>query len=75
MALRNFWIEASIDGRRTDLEGGPRAKDGGMGVTIYQRDNGSKVTSATVSCYETGGELVTAVCIGGEFVGEFRTKR
>ena len=75
MALRNFWIEASSDGRRTDLEGGPRSKNGGLGVTIYQRNNGAKETAVCVSCYEVGGELVSSVTIGGEFVGEFRTPR
>lgn len=75
MALRNFWIDASIDGRRSEISGGPRAKDGGLGVTIYQRDKGSKVTAVCVSCYEVDGELVSSVTIGGEFVGEFRTPR
>ena len=39
--VRNFWIEAKIDGRNTALSGGPQRKDGGFGLTIYQRDNGS----------------------------------
>ena len=38
MALRNFWIDAKIDGRKTELEGGPQAKDGGLSVDILQRD-------------------------------------
>lgn len=75
MALRNFWIEASIDGRRTELAGGPMSKTGGMGVTIYQREDGAKTTAVCVSCYEVDGELVSSVTVGGEFVAEFRTKR
>ena len=38
--VRNFWVEADIDGRETNANGGPRSKDGGMDVTIYQRDDG-----------------------------------
>ena len=30
MAVRNFWIDGSIDGRATDVTGGPRSRDGGM---------------------------------------------
>ena len=29
MAVRNFYVEADIDGRQTMLGGGPRNKDGG----------------------------------------------
>ena len=50
MAIRNFWISANIDGRETDLEGGPRAKDGGMEVTINQRKNGTISTALTITC-------------------------
>lgn len=35
MSVRNFWIDADIDGRQTMLGGGPRSSDGGMDVTIY----------------------------------------
>ena len=28
MAMRNFWIDVDIDGRKTLLSGGPRTKDG-----------------------------------------------
>ena len=42
MAVRNFWVDADIDGRQTGLGGGPMSKDGGMDVTIYQRDGGRK---------------------------------
>lgn len=40
MSVRNFWLEADIDGRATQLEGGPRSKDGGFSQTIYIRDEG-----------------------------------
>lgn len=38
--VRNFWLEASIDGRDSRLSGGPQARTGGMSGTIYQRDRG-----------------------------------
>lgn len=41
MAVRNWWIEADIDGRKTLLSGGPRNKDGGFRLTIRQRNKGA----------------------------------
>ena len=38
--VRNFWIYAKIDGRDTRLTGGPSAKNGGMSVEIFFRENG-----------------------------------
>ena len=38
--VRNFWIDAQIDGRESRLTGGPSAKDGGMYVKILFRENG-----------------------------------
>lgn len=75
MAVRNFWIDADIDGRQTMLSGGPRSKDGGMGVTVYQRNEGCIERAVTVSCWEADGELITSVTINGEWVGEYRSKR
>ena len=75
MAVRNFWIEANIDGRNTDLSGGPRNKEGGMNIHVYQRNDGSIEDAVTLSCYEKDGELVTAVFINHEFVAEYRTRR
>ena len=61
MAVRNFWIDADVDGKKMLLSGGPRAKDGGMRVTIKQRDKGEITTAFTISCREIKGELVTEV--------------
>ena len=38
--VRNWWIEGNIDGRKSALSGGPVSKDGGIDITIYQRDKG-----------------------------------
>lgn len=41
MAVRNFYIDADIDGRRTGLSGGPASKTGGLSATILVRHEGS----------------------------------
>lgn len=61
MAVRNFWIDADIDGRQTELSGGPRAKDGGMSVIIKQRDAGEITTALRIRCGECCGKLITRV--------------
>lgn len=48
MAVRNFWIAAEIDGRRTPLAGGPAGKAGGFRAYIYQRHNGGSETAAEI---------------------------
>jgi len=47
--IRNFWLEASIDGQKTKLSGGPKSADGGFSLEIKQRDDGEIFTAATVS--------------------------
>ena len=51
MALRNFWIEAQIDGRKTALTGGPVSKEGGFVLDIRQRDKGSSFLAYRVVGY------------------------
>lgn len=41
MTVRNFWIDAQIDGRTTMLSGGPRSKDGGFDLVVKIRDDDS----------------------------------
>lgn len=62
MAIRNFWIEVEIAGRKTKLKGGPANKLGGMKVTLYQRDKGTIHKSVTVDCEaDAMGNLMTTV--------------
>lgn len=75
MAVRNFWIEADVDGRNTNLAGGPRAKDGGMVVTLKQRELGCITTPVRIECFERHGELVTEVYVNGENVASVVTER
>jgi len=46
--VRNFWIEGNIDGRKTEMSGGPRTKDGGFSLNIYQRDAGGIVKALRI---------------------------
>ena len=48
MAIRPFYMSADIDGRSSNLSGGPKSKSGGQDITIYQRDNGSVITAFRV---------------------------
>lgn len=70
MAVRNFWIDADIDGRQTMLSGGPRSKDGGMEVNIYQRNDGGIHHTVKVNCRANGDNLITDVYIDGILVGK-----
>lgn len=75
MAVRNFWIEADIDGRQTNAAGGPVRKDGGMDVTIYQRDDGAIKTAVRIVCRAYGDMLKTTVDVDEERVAEFIAER
>ena len=48
--VRNFWVAGEVDGRRTRIGGGPRARDGGISLTLYQRDDGEVATALKVHC-------------------------
>jgi hypothetical protein len=59
MAVRNFWLEADIDGRATSLEGGPRAKDGGLSATLKIRDGGGISTALHLSAHAASDGTLT----------------
>ena len=48
MRVRNFYLDAKIDGRKSRLTGGPVRKDGGLRLTIKQRDKGGITTALTI---------------------------
>jgi len=59
MALRNFWIEAQVDGRETPITGGPRSKDGGFEMAIFIRSNGESEEGLRIrGVVEEDGTLV-----------------
>ena len=75
MAVRNFWIDVNIDGRQTFLSGGPKAKTGGMDITIYQRNEGSIKKAISIYCRADGDRLYTEVYADDKFVAEVDTDR
>lgn len=61
-SVRNFWIDGDVDGGRKSLSGGPRARDGGISLTLYQRNDGDVATALTVHCVAgKDGTLLTEV--------------
>ena len=48
--VRNFWLNAEVDGRATDIATGPRRKDGGMYLNLYVRNEGDIERLLTIEC-------------------------
>lgn len=69
LSVRNFWVDADVDGRLTNLGGGPRARDGGMEVVVYQREDGQIKTAFKIICRAYGSLLRTQVYMDGELIG------
>jgi hypothetical protein len=62
MAVRNFWIEVEIDGRKTKLSGGSQLKTGGMTIKLFQRNKGEITKALSVDCLANDlGILATEV--------------
>ena len=53
---RNFYLRAEIDGRKSELTGGPASKDGGMYVELLMRSEGKPVNVLRINCtaYDDG---------------------
>lgn len=67
MAIRNFWVEALIDGRKTKLSGGPRGKRGGFSLTVFQRSQGGITRALIVDGFANeDGELNLSVRNGDD---------
>ncbi len=49
--VRNFFVRGEVDGRRSKISGGPRARDGGLTLTLYQRDGGEVELALKVHCF------------------------
>ena len=59
--VRNFWIDAQVDGR-TSVATGPAAKDGGISIRIRQRQNGAIIDALRIDGFAMkDGELVLRV--------------
>ena len=51
MAIRNFFLSATIDGRQTRVTGGPASKTGGMEIKVYMRNEGEITIPLEIECY------------------------
>lgn len=69
--MRNFWIKGQVDGRNSNITGGPRNKEGGMNVSLYQRVQGESVEVVEIESIADGIELVTFVTLKGLTEGAF----
>jgi hypothetical protein len=49
--MRNAWVTVDIDGRATQLSGGPRAIDGGLDATFRMREHGGSVPALSVRTF------------------------
>lgn len=77
---RNFWVQGRIDGRQTEITGGPARKDGGMVLDIWQRVDGERLCIASIECRAHGDDLVTYFGVADDQGGpqkaiQFRSKR
>lgn len=77
MAVQPFYVCSKIEGRQTDLHGGPRSKDQGMRSVFTQRDRGSIIKSYEIECHHrydgATHYLVTEVYFKGELIHSFET--
>ena len=64
--MRNFYMKAKVHGRKTSITGGPRRKDGGMFITLYQKEKGESVEILSVtSSVLPDGKLKTVIRMKG----------
>lgn len=61
MAMRNFWIETKIDGRKTNLTGGPKNKHGGLTTSLYIRNDGCSELACKIVCEENDAILTVRI--------------
>lgn len=59
--VRNWWITAKADGRHSSVAFGPRARDGGFSLIVYQRDKGDIRTAFQMEGKQIDGKLVLIV--------------
>jgi len=60
--VRNFFIKVKVDGKQKTVATGPRGKDGGLYIRLYQRDNGEVTNPISIWCHvNQKGELITEV--------------
>jgi hypothetical protein len=68
MALRNWWIEAKMDDSDVVHTFGPRAKDSGFEISVYQRDDGQSKLALHIEAFAyEDGRLQLDARMGSDF--------
>lgn len=63
--VRNWWLEAFVDGRAGTFAAGPKNKEGGFSLSIKQRDGGDiKTAVQIVGVANAAGDLELTVYEG-----------
>ena len=57
VAVRNWWVKVSVDGKKTPIGFGPRAKDGGFSIRIFQREKGGIGSPLFIRAVAVGNRL------------------
>ena len=73
--IRNFWIEANIDGRKEPLKGGPGNTDGGFLLTIHQRKDGESVKVIEVEGFVGKNDQLNTRIVSSAVCEVITTKR
>lgn len=66
MATRNWWAQAHVDGRKSLVTFGPRRKDGGFLLKIYQRSEGKSFLACRIEGSSVLGNLILSVATFNE---------
>jgi hypothetical protein len=60
--VRNFFLTAEVDGRKTEVRTGPEGKDGGLYVCFYIREHGqAQLALKIIGEATTDGKLILTV--------------
>ena len=73
--IRNFWLTAHIDGRRTPFASGPRSKCGGFWLSVYCRDRGAIARPVRITGRCVDGHLSLGIDDDGTPVFSKKTER
>lgn len=55
--VRNFWLELDVDGSTTRIATGPRGKEGGFRLRIFQRDKDEVTKAAYIDGVVVDGKI------------------
>ena len=73
--VRNFWIELSVDGKKTAVATGPRSRSGGFRCKVLQRADGAiHHEDIIVEGIHRDGLLELKVWVSGDVIFKRTTK-